>query len=109
MSIEVKGESATFPDPDKLMCGPKLEFAGAHGCTRQFIASNDLLEEAQVGNWHYIDEHLWIQLKDEDPKLGEIVKPNPPVSHVVAAKIGQPGLHVVGESNLKPLYVKFIL
>merc|ERR1712029_43379 len=63
-----------FPAQDHPV---KLEFVDKNDCSRQFMATHDL-GYPTFENRHYIDEHLWRQLKEDNPQLGVLVRPHPP-------------------------------
>jgi len=106
MPVKRKKSPPTADFPDQILFWQKMEFEGANGCIRQFIASNDMFVAASASNSHFVDEHLWIQLKDESTKLGELVKPHPPVSHLAATGVHPLGLPVVGMLK-NPLPLRF--
>jgi len=52
---------------------------------RQFMATHDY-GGVSYEYRHFIDEHLWNQLREESPELDKLVKPHPPTSFVYNRK-----------------------
>jgi len=68
----------------------KLEFKRGSHFLEQFMATHDF-GGVNPEHRHFIDEHLWNQLREEDPEIHKLIKPHPPTAFVYNRKFKPEG------------------